>query len=842
MKRTLLLASIGLFMLCMISNTASAQAVLKVGSNQHSIQPKAVLEIESTTKGFLPPRMTEAQMNSITATGNVEGMIVWCTDCPSTSGSRLMINNGSGWSVLLGNKLGNTKLLVGNSSGVAEELATSGFGSIILNDSPSLINPNLGTPSAGIATNLTGLPLTTGVTGVLPIANGGTGSSSQNFVDITDDQTVAGAKTFSSDLKVNGLTVGKGKGTSLNNTVLGLDAMNSNSSGDSSVAIGKSSLYSNTTGSNNTSIGEASLYSNTTGSSNAAYGANALRDLNILNGTGGNTAVGTNTGRGIITGTNNTIIGAGVQGLDATLTNNIILSSGDGVIKARHNGTDWSLTGKVNATEFVGSLTGTASTVTTNANLTGQVTSVGNTTTIAASPSLTGTPTAPTPSLTDNSTQIATTAFVKSINNTNSNLSGPITSSGNTTSVASQTGTGSKFVMDTAPTLVTPVLGVATATSVNGTAIPTSKTLVVTTDKLNAMAATTSSEFAGVISDETGSGTVVLSVSPALTGIPTSPTAASTDSSTQIATTAFVKAIASSTNFVDLTNAQTVAGVKTFSSNASFNGQTIGKGNSTGTENLAVGANAMNGVSGGTRNTAIGFAAMQSYVGTGFDNNTSLGYNNMVALTSGTGNTSVGAESMSALLTGTSNTSVGNQSLIATTGSSNVGIGKGAGNTNTTGSNNTMIGTGANVNAGALTNTTAIGYNATVTASNTIQLGNAAVTDVKTSGTFTADAVTYPKAHGSSGQVLSTTGSGTLVWITASVIDESKEFSATASQTVFPLTQTPSTNSKIKMFVNGIRISNTAYTLSGSTLTYVPANNGSYNLAVGDRIQIDFFR
>ncbi len=55
---------------------------------------------------------------------------------------------------------------------------------------------------------------------------------------------------------------------------------------------------------------------------------------------------------------------------------------------------------------------------------------------------------------------------------TNANLTGPITSVGNATSVASQTGAGSKFVMDasptiTSPTLVTPALGVATGTSLS---------------------------------------------------------------------------------------------------------------------------------------------------------------------------------------------------------------------------------------------------------------------------------------------------------------------------------------------------------------------------------------
>ncbi len=41
---------------------------------------------------------------------------------------------------------------------------------------------DLGTPSAGIATNLTGLPLTSGVTGVLPLANGGTNANAANGV------------------------------------------------------------------------------------------------------------------------------------------------------------------------------------------------------------------------------------------------------------------------------------------------------------------------------------------------------------------------------------------------------------------------------------------------------------------------------------------------------------------------------------------------------------------------------------------------------------------------------------------------------------------------------------
>lgn len=88
---------------------------------------------------------------------------------------------------------------------------------------------------------------------------------------------------------------------------------------------------------------------------------------------------------------------------------------------------------------------------------------------------------------------------------------------------------------------------------------------------------------------------------------------------------------------------------------------------------------------------------------------------------------------------------------------------------------------------------------------------------------------------GTSGQVLTSTGAGT-EWQTPTIVREvADEFTATAGQTIFTLLQTPSMNSKVKMYIDGLRVSNSAYSVSGNTVTYLSG------VSTGQMVQFDYY-
>lgn len=77
-------------------------------------------------------------------------------------------------------------------------VSTTGSGNYVRATSPTLVTPALGTPTAGVLTSCTGLPMTTGVTGILAGTNGGTGVNNS-----TRTLTYAGNVTFTGAFNVS---------------------------------------------------------------------------------------------------------------------------------------------------------------------------------------------------------------------------------------------------------------------------------------------------------------------------------------------------------------------------------------------------------------------------------------------------------------------------------------------------------------------------------------------------------------------------------------------------------------------------------------------------------------
>ena len=266
----------------------SMGASAQVGIGTLTPAATSILDLTSTTQGFLVPRMTAANKATLLAIPPAAGMLIYQTD------------------------------------------ATTGF---YYFDGTAFIGlPNSGILSKVEGTNFTGsLILGHQTTGTLTTAyyNTAVGIGSLPAITSGPNNTATGYNTLNLNTTgysnvANGysaLTVNVG---GFNNIAVGAVSLTANTSGNHNTGVGHSSLTTNTTGIKNTAIGAFALNANTDGYTNTAIGQEAL-----YGNTSGftNTALGYQAGLAITTGSNLTCIGFDAEASAVNATNQITLGN-----------------------------------------------------------------------------------------------------------------------------------------------------------------------------------------------------------------------------------------------------------------------------------------------------------------------------------------------------------------------------------------------------------------------------------------------------------------------------------------------------------------------------------
>ena len=217
-------------------------------------------------------------------------------------------------------------------------------------------------------------------------------------------------------------------------------------------------------------------------------------------------------------------------------------------------------------------------------------------------------------------------------------------------------------------------------------------------------------------------------------------------------------------------------------------------------------------------------------------NNIGIGYNSLLSLTSGQNNVAIGSDSLNAVNASKNNVAIGFESLKNNQKEGNVGIGYNSGLNNIHGTYNTYVGydSGPSIGQPSLINTVAIGNQAHVSSSNTIQLGNTNIVDVKSYGklklknTATQREVEYTNTHnGIDNQYLVIDQNGSTSWKNLDDVDVATLTTTTNNHTT-SITQNTTNITNLQTTIN---------TLTGSeTLTNVITSINTINDALDDGV------